>query len=339
MNKSAVLVEKEEVEKILCLLKMGSIYDSSRRVVMRKDGWIELPILMDIKGIKNKRLIVQETPQMRVKKLRDFLISRGWSEEEIKMAPRSWDRIGDIAVVKFSQGFKEEKEIGNILIEFQGVKTVLAQRGIRGTHRKPIVEVIAGEEDTITMHKEGNAKYLLDLSEVMFSPGNTREREKMGRIVKKGECVLDMFAGIGYFSIPMAISGAVVTAIEENSESMRWLEENIKLNGVEKYVFPVFKDCREFISGWLEEGGELFDRVVMGHYDSIDFIEYAYFVVKSGGVIHVHEVRSENDPTQSYRELILIAENLKIDIEIIGQRYVKGYSPGTLHLVTDIRKK
>ena len=57
MNKSAVLVEKEEVEKILCLLKMGSIYDSSRRVVMRKDGWIELPILMDIKGIKNKRLI------------------------------------------------------------------------------------------------------------------------------------------------------------------------------------------------------------------------------------------------------------------------------------------
>lgn len=339
MNKNAILVGKEEVEKILYLLKMGNAYDNSRSVVVREDGWIELPILMNVEGIKNKRLIVQETPQVRIKKLRDFLISRNWSEEEIKMAPRSWDRIGDIAVVKFPKGFKKEKEIGNILIEFQGVKTVLAQRGIQGTHRKPIVEVIAGREDTVTMHKEGNVKYLLDLSEVMFSPGNTREREKMGRIVKKDECVLDMFAGIGYFSIPMAISGAEVMAIEENSESLRWLEENIRLNGVEKHVFPVFNDCREFISEWLENGGELFDRVVMGHYDSIDFIEYAYFVVKPGGMIHLHEVRSENDPTQSYKKLNLVAENLKIDIEIIGQRYVKGYSPGTSHLVTDIRKK
>ena len=77
----------------------------------------------------------------------------------------------------------------------------------------------------------------------------------------KGEIVVDMFAGIGYFSIPMAVHSKPekIVSIEINPESFNYLKENLRLNRVEDIISPVLGDC----STAAPEG--IADRVIMGY--------------------------------------------------------------------------
>ncbi|NIO44028.1 MAG: class I SAM-dependent methyltransferase family protein, partial [Candidatus Aenigmarchaeota archaeon] len=70
--------------------------------------------------------------------------------------------------------------------------------------RKPKVEVIAGCKKTQTLHQEHKCKFLLDVSDIMWSQGNKNERIRLIKTVKSKETIVDMFAGIGYFSIFLA---------------------------------------------------------------------------------------------------------------------------------------
>ena len=330
-------MDKRDAKRELELLKNERMYDDSRRIMAHGGESIELPILGPGEKMKNKIIINQKNPQRRIRGLKDLLQERGVSEEEIKNAPQSWDIIGKIALVQFSEKCTIEKEIGECLIELHGIKTVLSRVGIEGPQREPTVKCVAGVEETRTTHTEWGAKYSLDLSEVMFSPGNRGERKRMGRMADRRECVLDMFAGIGYFSIPMSISGAEVTAVEKNAVAMRYLRENIRLNHIGGNLHPIRKDCRKFVKEWTGKEGKLFDRIVMGHYDSIEFLKEACSVVKAGGMIHLHEVRANANPSQSYDKIRTIAVETGRVAEIVSHRMVKGYSPGTSHFVADIR--
>lgn len=51
-------------------------------------------------------------------------------------------------------------------------------------------------------HKEGGVLYSLDVTKCMFSSGNTTERQRMGRLHCAGETILDLYAGIGYYTLP-----------------------------------------------------------------------------------------------------------------------------------------
>ncbi len=330
-------MDRRDAKRELELLKSEQIYDDSRRIVSHSGESIELPILGYGEKMENKIIISQKNPQRRIRGLKDLLQDRGVSEEEIKNAPQSWDIIGEIALVHFSEKCTIEKEIGECLIELHGVKTVLSRAGIVGTQRKSNVKCIVGAGGTKTTHTEWGVKYALDLSEVMFSPGNREERKRMGRMVEEKECVLDMFAGIGYFSIPMSIAGGKVTAVEKNAVAIKYLKENIRLNHIRRNLYPIRNDCRKFVKEWTDKEGKLFDRIVMGHYDSIEFLKEAYSVINEGGMIHLHEVRANSNPSQSYEEIRTIATEVGRVAEIVDHRMVKGYSPGTSHFVADIR--
>jgi len=110
--------------------------------------------------------------------------------------------------------------------------------GIYGVMRTPSFRFIVGK-NAETVHVENDIKYKFDVSKIMFSSGNIDERIRMGKIVRKDEVAIDMFAGIGYFSIPMAVNGARVYAIELNPVAYEYLNENAKLNGVEDRIKPV----------------------------------------------------------------------------------------------------
>ena len=86
--------------------------------------------------------------------------------------------------------------------------------------------------ETETVHVEHGTRYALDLSTVMFSPGNEAERARIGEIVESGERVFDAFAGVGYFALPMARAGAEVTAAELDPEAYRLLLLTSELSGV-----------------------------------------------------------------------------------------------------------
>jgi len=81
-------------------------------------------------------------------------------------------------------------------------------------------ETIAGFK-TETVHRENGVIFNLDARKVMFSAGNLKERMRMS-LFGKDEFVVDMFAGIGYFTLQMAVHSRPrkIMAIEMNPKRL-----------------------------------------------------------------------------------------------------------------------
>jgi tRNA wybutosine-synthesizing protein 2 len=239
--------------------------------------------------------------------------------------------IGDILVIK------ENVENPEKLLKTPGVNRIVKLGRISGLKREPDVEVIVGE-GTETIHRENKCKFKLDVSRIMWSKGNTTERKRMSLIVEDGETVVDMFAGIGYFSIPIAVHSnpAKIYSIEINPVSHGYLCENVHLNDVEGIVDPILGNCREVAPS------DVADRVIMGYIGNTnEYLNVAMDVLKEGGIIHYHE--SVPDKLKFIRPIDRISESAigagRELVEVTNKRIIKPYSPGVYHVVVDARIK
>jgi tRNA wybutosine-synthesizing protein 2 len=172
----------------------------------------------------------------------------------------------------------------------------------------------------------------------MFSPGNKAERARMGEVVAADERVVDMFAGIGYFTLPMARAGARVTAIERNPAAFRYLLENVHLNDASERVQPYRADCRDVLERVDAETDVTAERVVMGYYEAHEYLPSALAALETGGVVHLHEATPEvlvfERPIARLQEA---ADEAGRVVEVLDTRRVKGYSEGVAHVVVDAR--
>jgi tRNA wybutosine-synthesizing protein 2 len=190
---------------------------------------------------------------------------------------RGYHMVGDVALVRGRRPSDEELEK---LVSFRRPRGVLWIRSVQGEERIPDAELVYGTAGEV-LHREQGFSYVLDPSKVMFSQGNRPEKVRMAGLVKPGEAVADMFAGIGYFSIPMAHAGALVHAMELNPVAYGYLEINTRLNHLEARLNPGFGDCRLLLKGE-------YDRIVMGHFGSRDMVADALEHVHTGSEMHIH---------------------------------------------------
>ena len=129
------------------------------------------------------------------------------SSEFIDKIPKKWEKIGNVLILKLPDELDNyKKEISIIYAKILKCKSVLNDfGGIDGIYRTPKVELIFGSENTETTHIENGIKYKLDPRKIMFSSGNMDERIRMSNISNPNEVIVDLFAGIGYFSLPIAV--------------------------------------------------------------------------------------------------------------------------------------
>lgn len=236
--------------------------------------------------------------------------------------------IGDILVVK-----KVPEDIDEI-VKLPYINRIIKIGHIYGQKREPEIEMIYGE-GTRTIHKENYCKYAIDVAKVMWSKGNTGERLRMSKLPEDNETIIDMFAGIGYFTIPMALHSnpKKIYAVEINPNSYNLLCENIKLNKVEDIVEPILGDCNN------QEFDHVADRIMMGYIGTTHhYLDSAITYLKNGGIIHYHESTPEpilfKRPVERVK---LAAKKQGRDIEVLNKRSIKKYSPGVHHTVVDIR--
>ncbi|MEM2990913.1 MAG: class I SAM-dependent methyltransferase family protein [Halobacteria archaeon] len=254
-------------------------------------------------------------------------------EEELKLLPKRWQVLGSIIIVKIPRELEHrKKEIGEAFSKlYPRCKTVLNDKGVRGKFREPDVEIIVGSE-TETIHLENKCKFKLDAAKLIFSPGNLAERLRMSKL-GRGEVVVDMFAGIGYFSIPMAVHSKPkkIYAIELNPVAFHYLKQNIALNKVEEIVEPLLGDCSKVTPK------NIADRVIMGYvHETHAYLKPAIEALKPSGFLHYHEAVPEALLETRPRERIRqAAEALGKKAEIIEQRRIKKYSPGVWHVAVD----
>jgi len=336
MSGLSAIVEKPRAQAAIGSLRVEGVYDDDRSVYACGSETIAIPVT-DPPTETEVLEVVRETGDSRLRTLEDHLRERGWTDEEVDRAPGSWAVIGSVVLVRV-EGVPRPGEVGEALLAMHGgADTVLARGGIEGESREPSVEVIAGEGDTETVHREHGTVYALDLAAVMFSPGNKAERVRMGEAVAPEERVLDMFAGIGYFTLPMARAGARVTAIERNPTAFQYLVENVVRNGVQERVETYRADCREVIERGVDDETDFaFDRVVMGYYDAHEYLDSAFAAADPGAIVHMHAVTPESlVPDRPTERVQAAADRCGRAIEVLDTRRVKTHSEGVVHVVVD----
>lgn len=328
----AARVRREDASSALeAIISLGAL-DKGRKV-KKSEGVVEIPITRPIAGWETVR---QESPAY-YRRLPDLSVALEGelSEDLLALLPRGWFLLGEVIVVSIHPLLaSHEKRIAQALLDFYPrCHTVLADEGISGPLREPRRRVIAGTR-TETVHRENGVSFHLDASKIMFSPGNLRERMRMSRL-GKGEDVVDMFAGIGYFTIPMAVHSPPksILAIELNPNAYRYLCRNIRENRVEETVEPVLGDCAKLTPHGVA------DRVIMGMVQVTDrYLEKGVSALKPGGILHYHQtVPTHLFPEAAVRDIQDAAAGLGRRAEIQNCIRVKKFSPGVVHAVIDAR--
>ncbi|MBS3816658.1 MAG: class I SAM-dependent methyltransferase family protein [Candidatus Thermoplasmatota archaeon] len=321
-------VPKEKGQRALERVKSNDNLDPSRRI--REE---ENDILIPVKeggndwrsDLESREKRSEKNPYEKVKERLEHL------DEKKEKLPDRWEMIGEVLLIELPQELLKEKErIGEAYAEVLGAKTVLLQGDIKGERREPEVEKIYGDE-TETIHVENEVMYKIDTSKLMFSSGNIDERIRMAHLGKEGETVVDMFAGIGYFTLPISVHNdpKKVYSLEINPTAYDYLKENIGLNGVEDKVEAWHGDNRDFSFTGA-------DRVIMGYlHDTWKFLDKAVEFLDGTGMIHYHTTCKDSDlPRDVKREL---EENIQRDFEILKIKNIKSYAPHVFHVVADVK--
>jgi len=318
-------VPKEKGEETLQKLKQQGNLDP-RRTIRREDEELIFPV-------KEKGNSFETEPEFREEKVNPYQRIKEKLElpgSKKILLPDNWEKIGDILLIKLpDELLKHKKSIAEVYSEVLNAKTVMLQGSIKGTEREPEVEKIYGDE-TETVHVENGVKFKIDLSQIMFSSGNIDERIRMAEDVGEGEVVVDMFAGIGYFSLPMAVHGDPerIFSLEINPIAFDYLEENVRLNEVEDTIRPWNGDNRDFSFSDA-------DRVVMGYlHDTCKFLDKAVEFLDGSGIIHYHTRSLDSEyPEDVKKEL---EDNLNPEFNILKKRRIKSYAPHIFHVVVDL---
>ncbi len=271
--------------------------------------------------------------------------------ELMALLPRAFDVVGDIAVVKLGEELIEHSgRIGRALLEAHGnIRLVAADKGVGGEFRVRDLQLIAGEGEMRTRHREGGLTLHVDLSAAYFSPRLAHERERVVEAVREAgdEVVLDMFAGVGPFAIAVARHTGVrrVVAVDKNPAAVRLLEENAGANGVADRVDVRAGDAGEVVPALTAEaGGPFAARVIMNHpHGALPFLAFAVAACTSGGTVHYHEM-VERDALEGRGAAIMeevsrgpVGAAAQMRAKVEGRRVVRTYSASTDHVCFDIR--
>ena len=277
---------------------------------------------------------MSKTPYQKIKNT----LSEEIPSELLDNIPNKWEKIGDILIIVLPPVLENYKLIiSEKYAEFLNCKTVLNDMGgISGELREPQVEVIFGDTETVTIHRENGIKYRLDPQKIMFSSGNMDERIRMSNISNGSEIVVDLFAGIGYFTLPIAVYSKpkMIFACEKNEIAYDFLCENVVLNHVTDNVKTFKGDNRDVAPQSIA------DRVIMGYIgDTHSFLPTALRCLKDcKGLIHFHEKYPDKIvPDKPLKQIQKIAFEYDRSATIINTKKVKSYAPGISHFVFDIR--
>jgi len=271
-------------------------------------------------------------------KLKGFL-----TEEELSILPRGFQTVGKVIILKLNPILIEKREIiGKTYLKlFPKIRSIYINLGkVVGTFRDPKgIEFIAGEDNPIVEHKEHRIIYRFDITKIMFSKGNIYERKYLATLIKGGEIIVDMFAGIGYFSLPIAkhASPEKIYSIEINPVAYKFLVENIKINHLEEKIIPILGDSKKEVLN-LSKSGIRADRIIMGVFPAPrDFIREALSLAKDkGSIFHYEGVVSKEDFRSLFEEFHNEAKKMDFKSELKAKRYVKSYGPNLYHVVLDI---
>lgn len=285
------------------------------------------------------------TPQRRstpFQKIQQEILKKKLLPDDLfSLLPQRWKRVGSVGILELkSELYPWKHDLGKIYLSFLPELTTVALKiGITdSTERVPNFEILAGEQDTITLHKELGCKFWLDALKITFSNGNHAERQRMINLTQKNEQIIDMFSCVGNLSLPIAVhtKTAKVIGIEINPYAHTFLEKNIQENKIEQRYKAILGDNRTVTpKNWA-------DRVIMGYF-SIDETQFKTAIESlnqsKGGLIHAHGLSSTRESKDWLKEIKRIINNSfpHFKVDSCKKIVIKTVAAGIEHFVNDIQ--
>jgi tRNA (guanine37-N1)-methyltransferase len=325
MSVPCVAVERERGEAVRERLADADILDGDHEIAVDGDT-IYIPVV---------------DPEAVPADLAAAIVERDAAERDRPQTPAailgyepSLERLGDIVIVDEDDDERAHEIADAVMASDVPCETVLNRASpIEGELRVRRWDVLAGN-GTETVHREYGHEFLLDVAEVYFSPRLATERHRVIERVDPDETVVDMFAGVGPYAVPMAARGADVVACDLNERAVEYLRENAERNGVADRVTAIAGDVR----GIADDYADTADRLVMNLPHSADeFLDTAVRLASDDCVIHYYDIQHEDDPFGPGVRAIRAAAGDAYDVSVETEHVVKSYAPHEYNVCLDVR--
>lgn len=331
MKKQCVQVDKRKGEQVRKVLMEKELLDITVRIAS-DEQYIYIPLISDVDltdllledaQVTGHEFVLHEKPAT--------------LEHMLGYIPR-YEVIGSIALLE--PGETDMERTADALLQVNPhIKTVLAALSpVEGEFRTRRFIFIKGENTTRTVHKEYGCRYAINMEKAYFTPRLATERSRILEQVKDGEVIVDMFAGVGPFSILIAKNrpSCRVIAVDKNPEAVKFLRHNIALNAVSN-VKAIEGDAKEEVQNYVE----IADHIIMNlPHTAQEFLDAAMVVAKPGTVIHYYDITPEDDLyAASQAHIEAAASRAGFDIEPIATRIVRSYSPHQFNVCIEVRIK
>ena len=262
------------------------------------------------------------------------------SEKEVSELYGAFDQIGNIIVIRIPDSLSSKKKtIGETLLQkVKTAKSVFYQSSpVEGNFRIRNLELLAGEDNTETEYKEHGCRFRVDVQKAFFSPRLSTERERIANMINDEEIVINMFGGVGMFSIIAAKKKkCTVYNIDINPYAIELCKKSISLNKLKGQVETIIGDASKIIEERLVDKG---DRILMLLPERSDeFLGSAIKATKSCGIIHYYSHQHANkrqDAVELSKQHFLQVTPVKS--ETIGGRMVRPVGPHYYQTVVDVK--
>ena len=252
----------------------------------------------------------------------------------------AFDQIGDIIIVRIPNSLLSKKKIigETLLKEVKIAKSVFYQASaVEGDFRTRNLEILAGDPSTETEYKEFGCKFTVDVENAFFSPRLSTERERIANLTQEGEVLINMFAGIGMFSVMAAKKKkCTVYSLDINPVASKLCEKNIAMNKLVGKIISINGNASEIIADQLMDRS---DRTLMLLPERSDeFLESAINTTKNGGIIHyyahIHADKKSEAGKLSEEHYLSISP---VQSEILGSKIVRAVGPRYYQTVVDVK--
>ena len=275
-------------------------------------------------------------------KLLKRLLGGVLSDTELSDVFSSFDIIGDIAVIKIPDSLLMKKKlIGDTLLSnVSNLKTVFLQNSaVDGEYRLRGLELIAGEDRYVTIYKEYGCQFFVNVATSYFSPRLSTERLRISNLVSENETVINMFGGIGTFSIIIAKkTPALVYNIDSNLDAYLLSKINSKLNKLQDRIISLHGNAQDILASGLFESKA--DRILMPLPEkAFEFIDISVNCIKpSGGYMHFFSHIKSDTKSKAVGDSENHVHSLfsNYDYQIKHTQIVRAVGPRVYQTVTDI---
>ena len=250
----------------------------------------------------------------------------------------AFDQIGNIIILRIPDSLlHKRKTIGKVLLDkVKTARSVYCQSSpVEGDFRIRKLELLAGEDKTETEYKEHGCRFKVDVEKTFFSPRLSTERDRIAGLIKEGETIINMFGGVGMFSIVAAKKKKChVYNIDINPDAARLCSENILLNKLKGTVESIEGDATKVIEERLLEAG---DRVLMLLPERSDeFLDSAIKAAKKKAIIHyychIHAEKKEQVSSLAPQHFLSV---VNVKSAILGAKIVRPVGPRFYQAVVD----